>query len=209
MKDLLLLVADADIKAFLRALLTRPEALEIRGISSEIQRHQRRDSGMVADGPELVRNRKGDFGKVLLIWDHHGSGRDHRQTPHLVARDIAGRLDGVTWSGNHAVAVLDPELEQWIWHCEPALAAHLKIAATQLSEWVEAFAQRAGTTIEAAKRDTPKALFEEIVRVRLRKPISPRDFEHIGQRASIPALLACPSFAAIMLALRSWFPPAA
>ena len=107
---------------------------------------------------------------------------------------------------HYTIAVLEPELEQWIWHCEPALAAHLKVTATELSAWGEAFARRGGTTVEAAKRDAPKELFEEIVKIRMKKPISPRDFEHIGRRASIPALLACPSFAAVVRALRSRFP---
>jgi hypothetical protein len=103
--------------------------------------------------------------------------------------------------------VLEPELEQWLWHCELAVTEHLRVTPDQLREWTAAFAQRAKMTPEATKRDRPKELFEQIVKVRLKRTISPRDFEHIGRRASIPSLMACPSFAEIVQALRSWFPP--
>ena len=207
MKDLLVFVADADIEAFMRAVLARPEALGIGTASFEIRRHQRHDSGMVSDGPELTRVGKGDFGKVLLILDHHGSGREHRQTAAQLAADIANRMDGVTWAGNHAVAVLEPELEQWVWHCEAAMVTHFKVSQDQLRAWIAAFAHRAKQTAAAAKRQQPKELFEDIVKGQLKRTISPRDFEHIGRRASVPGLLACPSFAVIAETLRAWFPP--
>ena len=207
MKDLLVFVADADIEAFMRALLARPEALGIRRASFDIRRHPRRDSGMVGDGPELARTGKGEFRKALLILDHHGSGRDHRQTAVRIASDVVNRMDGVSWANNHAVAVLEPELEQWLWHCEPALAEHLHITLDQLREWTTAFAQQAKQPPDSVKRDNPKELFEHIVKIRLKHTISPRDFEHIARRASVVGLMGCPSFATIADTLRGWFPP--
>ena len=94
-----------------------------------------------------------------------------------------------------------------MWYCEPALTAHFEISTEQLSEWANAFALRAKTTVEVVKRKNPKELFEDIVKVRLKRTISPRDFEHIGRRASVAGLLACPSLAAIVQTLRAWFPP--
>lgn len=74
MRDLLVYVADADIEGFMRAVLTRHQALKIRKINFEIKRHPQRDSGMIQSGPELTRMQKANYAKALLIWDHHGSG---------------------------------------------------------------------------------------------------------------------------------------
>ena len=129
MKDLLVYVADADALAFMKAILERPPALGIRPISFDIERHPMRDAGMVQSGAELVRMKKGRYHKALLMWDHHGSGRDHRQTPDVVSHEIQSKLDSFTWRENSAATVLVPELEQWLWFCENAMIAHLRITS--------------------------------------------------------------------------------
>ncbi len=206
MKDLLVYVADADALAFVRAILTRHQALEMRQVTFDIERHPQRDAGMVQSGAELTRMKKGQYAKALLLWDHHGSGRDHRQTPDQVAQEIQGKLDSFTWSGNSTSTVLVPELEQWLWHCESAVAAHHGVTAVQLQLWVNERAAKLAKTGEELKQQQPKELFEHIVRDRIKRTISPRDFEAIGQRASVHALLACDSFRAIAQTLRAWFP---
>jgi hypothetical protein len=205
MKDLLVYVADADALAFLRAILQRHQALGIRPVTFDIEWHPQRDAGMVQSGAELVRMKKGRYHKALLMWDHHGSGRDHRQAPHLVAQDIQGKLDSFTWSGNSSVTVLVPELEQWLWFCENAVAAHCGITQVQLDQWVQERSLKLGKTADAMKQQQPKELFEHIMRERIKRTISPHDFDEIGQRASVNALLACDSFGAIALTLRAWF----
>jgi len=142
----------------------------------------------------------------LLLWDHHGSGRDHKQKPDQVAQDIQGKLDSFTWSGNSATTVLVPELEQWLWFCENAVAAHCGVTALQLQQWVDERASKLGKSVEELKNQQPKELFEHVVRERIKRTISPRDFEEIGRRASVSALLACDSFSAIAQTLRAWFP---
>jgi len=67
-------------------------------------------------------------------------------------------------------------------------------------------AKAANQTIEALKRTSPKELFEHIMKDRLRRTISPRDFEKIGKQASVRGLMSCPSFAEMMKVLRTWFP---
>ncbi len=206
MKDLLVYVADADALAFLRAVLNRPQALGVRPISFDIERHPQRDAGMVQSGAELARMKKGKYHKALLMWDHHGSGRDHRQSASEVEQEIQSKLDSFTWSGNSAVTVLVPELEQWLWFCESAIAAHCAITVNQLTQWQEERAAQLGTTTTILKSDQPKELFEHVIRERLKRTISPRDFEEIGSRASINGLTTCASFLAVASTLRNWFP---
>ncbi|QHA84455.1 hypothetical protein E3Z27_23725 [Pseudomonas mediterranea] len=206
MKDLLVYAADADAEAFVEAILNRPQALGIRSIDFDIERHPLRDAGMVQSGAELARMKKGKYHRALLMWDHHGSGRDHRQTPAEVEQEIQNKLDSYTWSGNSAVTVLVPELEQWLWFCENALVAYCDITVNQLAQWQVERATKLGTTVDTLKARQPKELFEHVMRERLKRTISPRDFKQIGQRASVKGLLKCPSFLSITEALRSWFP---
>lgn len=206
MKDLLIYAADADAEAFLRSVLGKHQALGIRAITFDIMRHPNKDAGMVQTGAELARMQKGKHSKLLMLWDFHGSGRDHRQSAVELTEEIKDKLDSFTWSGNHAVSVMVPELEQWLWYCEAALAAYGSLSVTELQAWTAEVAEKSVRPIESWKQDNPKELFEKLMKERLSRTISPRDFEHIGARASIKQLEACASFKVIVDALRAWFP---
>lgn len=207
MKDLLVYVADADAQAFMKAILTRKHAaLGIHPIAFDIERHPMRDSGMVQSGAELARMKKGQYQKLLLMWDHHGSGRDHKQAPETVMQEVQNKLDAYSWSGNSAVTILVPELEQWLWFCESAIADYCKTTMTMLSQWQSECALKQRKTVEALHAEQPKELFEHVMREKLKRTISPRDFEGIAQLASITKLQKCDSFLAISQTLRAWFP---
>lgn len=132
MKDLLVYVADADALAFLRALLNRPQALEIRPLTFDIERHPQRDAGVVQSGAELIRMNKGRYQKALLICDHHGCGREHKQTAREIEREVQDKLNSFTWEDNSAVSVLVPELEAWLWSSRQTLASHCGVTADEL-----------------------------------------------------------------------------
>ncbi len=206
MKDLLVFAADADIGVFMDAILNRPAAVGIRPLTFDIIRHPQRDAGMVQTGPELARLRKREYSKVILLWDHHGSGREKRFAAPVVAAEVSGRLDTVTWSGNHAVVALDPELEHWLWYCEPALSSYRGISRADLDAFVDDHAAHLGHSPQGLKTEQPKELFEAIVRIRLRRTISPRDFAEIGKRAGVTGLTSSTSFRHFVQTLREWFP---
>jgi len=177
MKDLLVFVADADIMAFMTSMLRRPEALGIRALTFDVIRHPQRDPGMVSTGPELARIEKASYEKALLIWDHHGSGRESTRSSLTAAEEVSRRMDSVTWAGRHMTVALMPELEQWLWHCEAALASHLGITQQDLQDRVGEYARGERISADHAKQDRPKELFEAIMLRQLRRTISPRDFE--------------------------------
>jgi len=206
MKDLLLYVADADAEAFIRSVLNKPQALGIRAITFDIKRHPLRDSGMVQSGAELTRMEKGKYTKALLAWDYHGSGRNHKLTPKELCADIQRKLDTYTWCENSAVAIFVPEPEQWLWFCENAMCAYYGIDSLTLQRWHEERSQKMRKSVEDLKSEQPKELFEFVVRDRLKRTISPRDFGELGQRAGIGGLMACESFLSIVAKLREWFP---
>jgi hypothetical protein len=136
MKDLLVYTADADAMAVMTAILARPLSLGIREITYDVKRHPGRDSGMYQTGAELARFEKGKYRKVLLMWDHHGSGRDHLETPEACVSAVERKLDDITWSGHRSAVVIDPELEEWLWHNTTSVHRHCGITQEQLLEWM-------------------------------------------------------------------------
>lgn len=207
MKDLLVYTADADALGLMRAVLTRPQALGIRAIDFDIERHPQRDAGMVQSGAELARMKKDNYHKALLLWDFAGCGRERRMTPESLEAQVQARLDDYSWLDRSATTVLVPEVEAWLWYCEPALAAHCGVSAADIDAWLQAYAAKRGKALEILKQEQPKELFEYLMRERLRRTISPRDFEEIGRKASIKRLRDCPSFNRIAGLLQGWFPP--
>ena len=161
---------------------------------------------MVQSGAELTRMRKGQYRKALLAWDHHGSGRDHKQSPDVVRNEVQKRLDSCTWSENSAVTIFVPELEEWLWYCENALLAYWGISTEDLGAWLDERANKLGKSVATLKTEQPKELFEYVMRERLKRTISPRDFEEIGRRAGIKGLMACDSFLSFTRVLKRWFP---
>lgn len=207
MKDLLVYTADADALGLMRAVLGRPQALGIRAIDFDIERHPQRDAGMVQSGAELARMKKDRYHNALLLWDFSGCGREHRTTPEGLETEIQTKLDRYSWSGRSATTVLVPEIEAWLWYCEPALVAHCGVSAPEIEGWLQGHAAKQRKTLELLKQEQPKELFEHLMRERLRRTISPRDFEEIGKRASITRLRECSSFDQIVSRLQGWFPP--
>jgi len=206
-KDLLVYTADADALALMRSVLGRPDALGIRAIAFDIERHPQRDAGMVQSGAELARMKKGGYDKALLLWDFAGCGREHRMSAQELEIEVQARLDSYSWSGRSATTALVPEVEVWLWYCEPALAKHCGVTVDAIGPCLNAFAVKQGKSLETLKQEQPKELFEHLMREHLRRTISPRDFEEIGQQASIKRLRECPSFDRIVGILQGWFPP--
>jgi len=207
MKDLLVYTADADALSLMRAVLTRPQALGIRPIEFHIDRHTGRDPGMVQSGPELTGMMKDGYHKALLLWDFHGCGREHRMTPQALETEVQGRLNDISWSGRSAATALVPEVEVWLWYCEPALAKHCGVTVDEIASLLRTFAKQQGKALEILKQEQPKELFEHLMIKGLSRTITSRDFEEIGRHASIKGLRKCPSFERIVGILQSWFPP--
>jgi hypothetical protein len=206
MKDLFLLTADADALAFMKSILLRHEALGIRPITFEHMRHPMRDSGVVKDGPETARLYKGKCAKTILLWDYHGSGHERRYSADESAGKIQERLDGVTWADNSGAVNVAPELEEWLWHSVPSIATFFGVEQDQLTAWMNEYATKQRSTVETITKDLPKELFEFICIDKLKRSISPSDFEEIGKIISIAALQGSSSFSNILVLLRNWFP---
>ncbi len=207
MKDLYVLAADTDAMAVLNAILNRPAELGIRPIEFHVDRNVGRDSGMVREGPELVRMKasKAEFGKVLLIWDNHGSGWEAKRTPDESRTQIQARLDGVTWQGHSGTVVLVPELEEWIWYDPDAVCQCLRLTPPESAQLVTTYADREGRTTEELKAEKPKELFEFVLlRAQRRKPL-PSDFTRIAKCARLQLWRGSESFRHFVGMIQGWF----
>jgi hypothetical protein len=207
MKDLFVLTADSDAQALLRSVLRRHEDLRIRQISFDVQRFTGRDSGIVKEGPEIARVlvNKRDYSRLILVWDHHGSGWHERKPEQAVDR-IQQRLDGATFAERSAAIVIVPELEEWLWHCPRSIGRLLGFGMEELDPVTEHVAGRLGLPKQRCCREKPKEIFEAILyRQRRRKPL-PEDFERLGSLSNLEDWCNSKTFARLVEILRTWFP---
>jgi len=119
-KELIALVADADTEYAVQALLLRHQALHIKPISFDIQRHPQRDAGCRSDCHNLLRLWLNDYQHAIVLFDHEGCGRENVSRLDLEA-EVESRLHASGWADRCAVIVISPELETWIWSDSPVV----------------------------------------------------------------------------------------
>lgn len=207
MKDLFVLTADSDAEAAMRAILVRHKDLGIRPIEADVQRFAGRDSGMVKEGPEIARAmiKKADYMRLILVWDHDGSGW-HARDPQQAEAAIQKRLDGITWADRSAAIVAVPEIEEWIWHCQSSMAKHLGVTVSVLNEMTDQFAAKHQLSRGEHYRKCPKELFESVLYLKERRRPLPSDFAALAERASLKAWRGSGTFARLADILGVWFP---
>ena len=208
MRDLQVIAADADMQAVMQAVLHRHQALGIRPVDYEVRRHDGRDLGLYQDGPEATRSLKGNFQHLLLLWDFHGSGQEHKATPESSAANLQLRLDAISWQGVSAAVAIAPELEEWLWYNTAAIGKWLGHAdESQLNPWLAEFSTQQEKPVELAKQELPKELFEFVCRRRWKRQPRVQDYAQIAKDASLAAWHSSATFKAVTEQLRVWFPP--
>jgi len=200
-KDLVVLVADANMEAAVKGLLSRPESLGIRAIDAEILRHPERDPGCFLRAPDFLRSIQARFRHALAMLDREGTGREEMSRIEM-EDDLGARLSA-DWGSRSAALVLDPELEVWLWSDSPHVEALLgwKEREQSLASWLV----ESGYLIEgASKPDPPKEAVQKALRI-ARKPRSSALYRRLAERVS---LNRCedPTFHRFRDILQLWFP---
>lgn len=122
-RDLFVALPDLDAENVVKTLLTeRQEALDIvlefcpaNCPSGDLLRYNRRDSGCARDAVNILRPVQQSHRHALLLFDHHGSGKEDRAAE-LLEEEIEEELFRNGWDKNAVAAVvLEPELEAWVW----------------------------------------------------------------------------------------------
>jgi hypothetical protein len=200
-KDLVVLVADADIEHAIRGLMERPRALRIRdGITLDIFKEPNRDPGVLRQAHEFLRNFQANYQYALVIFDREGCGHANKSARQLEC-EVEKRLESAGWRNRCAVVVLDPELESWVFVNSPHVINIIAKGDGALYQSTLAQCNR----LPNGKPQHPKEVMEEL----LRKKLIPRSSSLYLELARQVSLSRCQdtSFQRFRHVLQTWFPP--
>jgi hypothetical protein len=203
MRDLIALVADADIEFTLRGLLERNLALSIRGIDCELRRHPQRDAGCRTKSVEYLRDSSRSFRHAFVVFDRDGCGAEGLSRT-AIETQLETELAASGWARRCAAICIEPELESWVWSNSPHVASQLAWSSPDgatLPQWLLArgWAPEAG-----AKPVRPK----EAMLAALGRPRSADIYRELARRVSLNRCTD-PAFTKLRESLSAWFPTGA
>lgn len=137
-RDLLVLVADADMREIMRGVLGRSDGVSVRRLDFDVQVHPQRDGGCRTGAATYLRPHFRRFRYCVVVFDRHGCGsRDSRED---IQRAVEVDLARNGWGDRSKVVVIEPELEAWIWGDLKAASKHVGWPGghTALREWLAA-----------------------------------------------------------------------
>ncbi len=202
MSDLIVVTADVDAAATLRALLQRHQALSIREITAQVDRHVGRDSGCYRDAQDYLRPFIRQFDYALVVFDRHGCGKeDHSRV--TLEEKVEKRLRRNGWADRCAAIAIDPELEAWVWSDSPEVDRILGWTGKQpdLRSWLHKEGLLAD---DASKPSDPKQAMLDALR-HMKKPPSAALFDQLARSVSVRRCID-PAFDKLRTTLQQWFP---
>lgn len=201
MKDLILLVADRNMRGSLEGILSRPAALGLRGISFDLYVHPEQDPGCLRRSHTFLQSFTHQYRYALVLLDHEGCGREETDRPALET-ELEDRLNGAGWEGRAAAVVIAPELEIWVWSDSPHVERVFGWGGDRgpLRDWL---AGRGFLTPGAVKPIRPKEAVEEILRT-VRLPRSSSLYQQLAQHVSLDRCTDG-SFLKLKSTLKAWF----
>jgi hypothetical protein len=204
-KDLVLLVADKNMEASLKGLLSRFQALGLRQLTFDLYVHPERDPGCLLRAHEFLRPFVNRYERALVLLDHEGCGREAVERS-MLELELERRLGEGGWAGRAAAVVISPELENWVWSDSPHIDRALgwDTQTVPLRTWLR---EKGLLEIEAAKPARPKEAVE-LVLFTARKPRSSSIYFGLAQLVSTDRCTD-PAFLKLRSCLREWYPPPA
>ncbi len=202
MKDLILLVADNDIKELMEGLLPRLEHVYgTRPITCDVRRHINRDPGCLNESADFLRPFATQYQHAVVIFDKDGCGREDRKRETIEA-DVEKALSANGWSAGHiAVIVTDPEIENWVWVNSASMSKELNWnEAKALYAWLQ---ENGWRKKDAAKPTRPKEALEAVLR-KTKKPRSASIYKNIAEKVSFTKC-EDPAFLKLIEKMKSWF----
>lgn len=201
-KDLILLVADKNMEASLKGLLSRFRSLKFRQVEFDLYVHPERDPGCLLRAHDFLRPFASRYARALVLLDHAGCGQESEECSKLEA-NLERRLDDSGWEGRAAAVVIAPELENWVWSDSPKvdIALGWEGKTPPLRDWlVEKGLLQAGV----AKPAEPKRAVELTLKT-VRTPRSSAIYFELARGVST-ARCTDPAFAKLRRCLLEWFP---
>ena len=202
-KDLIVLVADKNMKAAVDGILGLREKIGTRTIKIEgIYPHPKRDPGVYRFSPEFLRQFLRLTTYALALFDREGCGSELPRTE--LEEDLERRLAANGWQNRCAVIVIDPELENWVWGSSSRVATCLGWQEIPLRHWLS---ERGHWPAGAGKPRRPKEAVEAALRLK-KIARSSSIYSDIARHASFD-YCTDPAFGKLRTTLQRWFPPSA
>jgi hypothetical protein len=203
MKDLFVLVADADAEATFKTLLSHHHKLQIRPITFTVFRYEGRDAGCRVNAATIMRQYRDTHHHALVTFDHEGSGKE--DTPaEEIAQAIQHDLHRNGWQeGQTAVLLFQPELEIWLWTDSPNLLEAIGWR-DNYAELQDAISSKGYWKPDEVKPHRPKEALLTILR-QTRVPFSAAIFSKVAGTVSFKRCTD-PTFQTFLKILQGWFP---
>jgi hypothetical protein len=202
-KDLVVLVADADMEATCRGLLHRRETLRIKDITWDIFRHLQRDAGCCGQSHDFLRPFAKQYRYALVIFDHEGCGQEKKHSSDL-EDNIQRQLEKNGWDDRAKVVVIEPELEIWVWSDSPQVDKQLGWKVQEQEEDLRTWLLNENLLEDKKlKPSQPKKAMEAALR-KVQKPLSPAIFLQLADKVSLNRC-ADAKFERFRNILQEWF----
>jgi len=200
-KDLLVVVADADMRETFLGLLPRTQAFGIGKIAFDVVPHPNHDGGCRVTGMEFLRPFSAEYRYALMIFDFEGCGNENISAVEL-EDSLEKMLQRTGWGRRAIVIVLEPELESWVWSPSQEVDRILgwPDSGLTLREWLK---ENGWTTTVGGKPDRPKEAMHAVLRA-AKKGKSPARFRQLAERVSFKECTAR-SFRKLATTLQGWF----
>lgn len=200
-KDLLVVVADADMRETVLGLLPRTHAFGIRKIAFDVVPHPNHDGGCRVTGMEFLRPFSEEYRYALMIFDREGCGNESSSAVEL-ENSLEMMLQKTGWGTRAIVIVIEPELESWVWSTSQEVDRILGWPDTGLSlrEWLN---ENGWTTTVGEKPNRPKEAMLAVLKA-LKKGKSPARFRQLAERVSFKECTTR-SFRKLATTLQGWF----
>jgi hypothetical protein len=183
MKDLLVVVADSNMKGIMDGLLPRMHRIETTApFSYAIRVHPMRDAGVRTQIVDFVGPDSDDFRNLLVFLDYEGSGSSEPM-PDLQSR-IEEDLRNSGWADRVCVVVFDPECDVWMWVNRNKMSEVFRSPrGNNFPNNVDDWLQAKGFSFVNSKPERPKEALEELCR-EIRLPRSSSLYEQLAASAS-------------------------
>ncbi len=198
--DLVVLVADTNMKEAMLGLLGRPSDFELKPLTAEVLVHPQRDPGCRLHGHELLRTQQRNYRFALLILDHEGSGAE-REPRASLETELEQKLAASGWSGRSGAIFIVPELETWVWSDSPHVDRILGWArrSPDLRTWLRS---KGFVSSDNTKPNRPKEAVEQALWL-ARKPRSSAIYRELAEKVDFTGCQDS-SFLKLCEMLRNW-----
>lgn len=205
MRDLLVLVADSNMKGILEGLLPRvPKVEQFQPFTYNILTHSNRDAGVRTQSVDFVSGQLPEYRYLLVLLDFEGSGT--AGNVEALQATITNDLEKNGWENRVCVVAIDPECDAWLWVNRNTMGNIFQSTRNvpfppDLDEWLGA----KNFVIQNGKPTRPKEAIEALLR-HLKRQRSSALYQELAANASYRNCNDV-AFLRMINQLRTWFAP--